>query len=153
MGFGSGLVRGLNDSVCLAPGSRLSTQADLALGAENALLRQRNSELYTALATERTAVQRRAKEQIRLSRKALRALKELSATSRTDVPGVVEEELASLRRQLDDNFEERCSMAEQLRKYERRWEHLKASARRKQMLKDAVEAREGLSSAGVEAER
>ena len=148
-----GLAGAINDSVCgmVAPTTQSSNNASAAmrtlvgatgehgqqmsaLAAENALLRPRVSELQSAIAN----VQRRATEQVRLARKALAILTELHSTPRVDVSAAVAAELQTMRLQLETSHETKRMQAEQLRKYERRWAQLKASARRKQMLKEQI---------------
>uniref|UniRef100_A0A6S9TUF3 Uncharacterized protein n=3 Tax=Chrysotila carterae TaxID=13221 RepID=A0A6S9TUF3_CHRCT len=102
------------------------------LAAENATLKQRVTELQAAL----VKVQRRAKEQLRLSKKALAALRDVQAVPRPELLPTAAAEIKALRQQLDELHATRRQQAEQVRKYEQRWAQLKASARRRQQLKE-----------------
>mmetsp|Transcript_25070 Transcript_25070/g.50898 ORF Transcript_25070/g.50898 Transcript_25070/m.50898 type:complete len:362 (+) Transcript_25070:78-1163(+) len=101
---------------------------NLRLTRENATLRQQGAEMHAALGK----VQRRAAEQLRLSKKALAALQEVQAAPRPQLPPSSAQEIADLRSQLEAAHAVRRQQAEQVRKYEQRWAQLKASARRKQ---------------------
>ena len=104
------------------------TAENLRLTRENATLRQQGAEMHAALGK----VQRRAAEQLRLSKKALSALQEVQAAPRPQLPASSAQEIADLRSQLEAAHAVRRQQAEQVRKYEQRWAQLKASARRKQ---------------------
>lgn len=102
---------------------------NLRLTRENATLRQQGAEMHAALGK----VQRRAAEQLRLSKKALAALQEVQAAPRSPaLPPSSTAEIADLRSQLEAAHAVRRQQGEQVRKYEQRWAQLKASARRKQ---------------------
>jgi len=108
-----------------------------ALLAEKAALKQRCAEIQAALAK----VQRRGAEQLRLTKKALAIVREVHAgPSCSDRTSAAESEIRSLRAQLEAALDGQKQQAELVRKYEKTWQTLKASARRKQQLKAAQAA-------------
>lgn len=96
--------------------------------AESAAHKARASEMQAMLGK----VQRRAAEQLRLSKKALTMLHEVQAVPREDLSPQAATEVRHLRQQLEQAHSARRQQAEVVRKYEQRWAQLKASARRKQ---------------------
>lgn len=103
------------------------------LARENAALRHQVSELNFAFGK----ALRKAEEQRRLARKAVSTLREVHALPRADLTPEAARELTDLRRQLETAYGIRRRLEERVRKYESRWEELKASARRKQAKQQA----------------
>jgi hypothetical protein len=127
-------------------GAALRTQV-AALVAEKAALKQRCAEMQAALAK----VQRRGAEQLRLAKKSLAAVREVQAAPRPDLSPAAAAEVRTLRAQLDAAHAAQRAQSALVRKYESRWAQLKASARRKQVLKEQ-QAAAGHAPAGGAAE-
>ncbi|KAL1493504.1 hypothetical protein AB1Y20_017209 [Prymnesium parvum] len=152
-GVGS-LPLGLNDSFCIvAPEAQpphaaesregealaatrqklhqLAAESD-RLRRENVFLKQLNTEVSSTL----VRAQRRAQDQLRLVKRAIKALREIQKAPRPDLSQSGAAEIEELRAQLDEAHRARRGQAELVRKYESRWRHLKASARQKQAMNE-----------------